>query len=205
MERAKTAADQYSYEGKLRRKGSHNLEYTIREVWPVILEHISAGKSLVSATKAVKMPYAVAKYQLRVNADLNTKYREAIAERGDYLADELVDLSDEMPPSDLDPSLINAWVNRQRLRIDARKWTAAKLRPKVWGDKIDVSVTHAQISITAALESGQSRIDAIDVTPNNPTASIQNLLKAPTDAFENEFKTSTESFESDLNTLENDN
>jgi hypothetical protein len=169
MQRAKTAQEKYSYEGKLRRLGSHNIEYTIREVWPKMLEHITEGKSLMSATKEAKMSYATAMYQLRNNPELQSKYREAIAERGDYLADELVDLSDEMPPADLDPQLINAWVNRQRLRIDARKWTASKLRPKQWGDKIDVSVTHTQISINEALKSAESRLidNVTDITPNN--------------------------------------
>ncbi len=175
MERAKTAQDKYSYEGKLRRLGSHNIEYTIREVWPTMLERITEGKSLMSATKEAKMSYATAMYQLRNNPELQKRYRSAIEERGDYLADELVDLSDEMPPADLDPQLINAWVNRQRLRIDARKWTAAKLRPKQWGDRVDVSVTHTQISITQALESAEARlienndITDIEINPSNNT------------------------------------
>jgi hypothetical protein len=168
MQKTKNAQEQHSYDGKLRRLGSHNIAYTIREVWPVILEHITEGKSLMSATKAVNMSYATAMYQLRQNPELQTKYRACMEERGDYLADELVDLADEMPPSDLDPSLINAWVNRQRLRIDARKWSASKLRPKQWGDKIDVSVTHTQISIVQALEQAESRLlnNVTDITPN---------------------------------------
>jgi hypothetical protein len=175
MQRAKTAQDQHSYEGKLRRLGSHNIEYTIREVWPTMLERITEGKSLMSATKEAKMSYATAMYQLRNNPELQKRYRSAIEERGDYLADELVDLSDEMPPADLDPQLINAWVNRQRLRIDARKWTASKLRPKQWGDRVDVSVTHTQISITQALESAEARlienndITDIEINPSNNT------------------------------------
>jgi hypothetical protein len=86
------------------------------------------------------------------------------------LADELVDLSDEMPPADLDPQLINAWVNRQRLRIDARKWTASKLRPKQWGDRVDVSVTHTQISIVSALREAEARLidNVTDIEPNEP-------------------------------------
>lgn len=173
MQKAKTAQEKYSYEGKLKRLGSHNLEYTIREVWPQILERISAGKSLVSATKAVNMPYAVAMYHLRTNPDLQARYRAAIEERGDYLADELVDLSDEMPPEELPQELINAWVNRQRLRIDARKWTAAKLRPKQWGDRVDVSVTHTSISITQALEQAEQRLtldaqnNVVDINTND--------------------------------------
>jgi hypothetical protein len=73
-----------------------------------------------------------------------------------------------MPPADLDPQLINAWVNRQRLRIDARKWTASKLRPKQWGDRVDVNVTQTQISITTALKDAEARLidNVTDITPN---------------------------------------
>lgn len=151
-----------------KRKGLYNPAYTEREVWPKILERISGGQSLMGAVKAMGIPYATVKHQLRKNEALKKEYYAAIEERGDYLADELVDLSDEMPPADLDPALINAWVNRQRLRIDARKWTASKLRPKVWGDKVDVSITHTQISITQALESAEGRLidNVTDIEPN---------------------------------------
>jgi hypothetical protein len=158
-----------------KRKGMNNLAYTEREIWPTILERISGGQSLMGAVKAMGIPYATAKYHLRKNEALKKEYYSAIEERGDYLADELVDLSDEMPPADLDPALINAWVNRQRLRIDARKWTASKLRPKMWGDKIDVSVTHTQISITQALESAEGRLidNVSDITPNDTKDNLE--------------------------------
>jgi hypothetical protein len=153
-----------------KRKGLYNPKYTEREVWPVILERISGGQSLMGAVKAMKIPYATVKHQLRHNEELKKKYYEAIEERGDYLADELVDLSDEMPPADLDPQLINAWVNRQRLRIDARKWTASKLRPKQWGDRVDVNVTQTQISITTALKDAEARLidNVSDIEVNPP-------------------------------------
>jgi hypothetical protein len=153
-----------------KRKGLFNPAYTEREIWPKILEKISSGQSLVSAVKSLGIPYATAKYQIRNSETIKSDYHRAIEERGDYLADELVDLADEMPPADLDPALINAWVNRQRLRIDARKWSASKLRPKQWGDKIDVSVTHTQISITQALEQAEARLidNVTDITPNEP-------------------------------------
>lgn len=157
-----------------KRKGLHNPKYTEREVWPIILERISGGQSLMGAVKAMGIPYATVKHQLRHSEALKKEYYSAIEERGDYLADELVDLSDEMPPPDLDPQLINAWVNRQRLRIDARKWTAAKLRPKQWGDKVDVTVTHTQISITTALREAESRlldnVTDLEINPPKPPA-----------------------------------
>ncbi len=38
------------------------------------------------------------------------------------------------------------------------EWTAAKGRPRVYGQKIDVSVQHAQISVLAALERAERRV-----------------------------------------------
>jgi hypothetical protein len=39
----------------------------------------------------------------------------------------------------------------------------------MWGDKIDVSVTHTQISIVQALEQAEARLlDVTDITPNEP-------------------------------------
>lgn len=34
-------------------------------------------------------------------------------------------------------------IEHRRLQIDARKWMAAKLRPKVYGNKLDVDLTGA--------------------------------------------------------------
>jgi hypothetical protein len=35
----------------------------------------------------------------------------------------------------------NEWINRSRTRIDTRKWLAAKLMPKLYGDKIQSEVS----------------------------------------------------------------
>jgi hypothetical protein len=55
-----------------------------------------------------------------------------------------------------------------KIRIDTRKWTAAKLRPKQWGERIDVAVTHTQISISQALKEAEARLidNVTDITPN---------------------------------------
>ena len=157
-----------------KRLGKHNLAFSEREIWPEILQRISSGESLTRAVKCVGMEYWTAKYHLRHNESLKKQYYLALEERGDYLAEELVDLADEMPPTDLPTELINAWVNRQRLRIDARKWTSSKLRPKVWGDKIDVTITHTKISITQALKEAENRVlqdqsNIIDIEPASDT------------------------------------
>jgi hypothetical protein len=61
-----------------------------------------------------------------------------------------------------------------RVVLDSMRWRASKLAPKVYGDRLDVSVSDSRISITGALAAAQSRlVDVIDVTPriNAPDAS----------------------------------
>ena len=86
------------------------------------------------------------------------------------LNQKLIDISEEPIPEGLDGPYLSAWINQMKIRIDTRKWTAAKLRPKAWGEKIDVSVTHTQISITAALKEAEARLidNVTDITPNEP-------------------------------------
>lgn len=61
------------------------------------------------------------------------QYARAMESRADSMADDITDISDD---AKLDP-------NDKRVRIDARKWLAGKLRPKKYGDKSAVEVTGA--------------------------------------------------------------
>ena len=139
-------------------KGRFARIYDPAVVWPDILNQICRGVSLGRAIETSGMSYDLAKRQLAADPVLRAEYDKAVQERGDYLAEEIVDLSDEMPPADLPKELVTAWVNRQRLRVDARKWTASRLRPRVWGERMEVSVSHTQISITQALKEAEARL-----------------------------------------------
>jgi hypothetical protein len=106
---------------------------------------------------------------MRAHPEIRKLYEEAIEARADYLAESLIDISEEPIPEDLDGPRLNAWINQMKIRIDTRKWTAAKLRPKSWGERVDVSVTHTQISINEALRSAESRlIDNVTDLEINP-------------------------------------
>jgi hypothetical protein len=74
------------------------------------------------------------------------------------MADEILDIADDgsndyMAITRKDES--EAWqlngehIQRSRLRVDTRKWLMAKMKPKVYGDKLDV------VSDGAKLEAGQ--------------------------------------------------
>ena len=75
-------------------------------------------------------------------------YGRAREDRADVLVDEIVAISDEetIEVKELAPGVQVAVfdktaVARNRLRVDARKWVAAKLRPRVYGDKLEVEST----------------------------------------------------------------
>ena len=68
-----------------------------------------------------------------VVARLYARAREAQA---DYLADQITSIADE-------PCRDNIEAQRNRLRVDARKWIAAKLKPRVYGETVRTEHTGA--------------------------------------------------------------
>ncbi len=70
------------------------------------------------------------------------QYARAKAAQIENLADEIIEIADNTSRDVFEGSdgqiVINSGaINRDRLRIDSRKWTASKLLPKVYGDKKD--------------------------------------------------------------------
>jgi hypothetical protein len=129
-------------------------------VWPQVLEDIASGASLTAALQRLRPSpsYWWAKDQLRRNPELRARYKEACEDRADRLAEELLELSDCPIPPDLDGPGRSAFVQQLRLRVDARKWIAAKLRPRAYGERLDVSVQETRISITAVLAEAEERV-----------------------------------------------
>lgn len=141
---------------------------------PRLFPHIGNGMSLANAVDALPGPNKPSlswfKNAIRTNPDLQSQYRQAQEERGDALAERILQISEEPIPAGLAGSEASAWVARQRLRVDTLKWAAAHLKPKSWGDHVSVDVSVDQrISITAALEAAQRRVYAIEAEPL-PTA-----------------------------------
>lgn len=134
----------------------------LREAWGVLLPLIGSGQSLPQAIKSLPAPrpsvWALRRL-LRNDPELEAQYREACESRADALADELVAVASEEIPPELRGADASAWVQRQRLRFDALRWTASKLRPRAWGDSVAVAVeVTQQISITAALAAAEQRV-----------------------------------------------
>jgi hypothetical protein len=76
------------------------------------------------------------------------QYARAREAQADAIFDEILDIADDgsndwmerrREDGSVDEVFNHEHVTRSKLRIDARKWMAGKLRPKVYGDKLDLS------------------------------------------------------------------
>lgn len=76
-------------------------------------------------------------------------YARAREDQADFLADEMMEISDHTEEDHTAFTGINV-VNRDRLRIDTRKWIAAKLKPKKYADKIDQNINHTITNVSAS-------------------------------------------------------
>jgi hypothetical protein len=140
--------------------------YDPQALWPVILGDIANGASLSAAIQRLNPSpsYWWAKDWLRRDPELKARYIEAVEDRADRLAEELIELADQPIPTGLDGPGMSAWVQKLRVQVDVRKWAASKLKPKAYGERLDVTVAPTQISITAALEEANRRVlDCIDM------------------------------------------
>lgn len=91
-----------------------------------ILAEIAMGKGLVKICEAPDMPTpATVRAWMREDSELATRYAHAREDQADYLADQILEIADTAE----DP-------NKARVQIESRKWLAAKLKSKSYGDKI---------------------------------------------------------------------
>lgn len=146
----------------IKRKQGRPLVHDPVEVWPVILELISSGKSLRTASAEAGISFWLAKRHLRTDSDLQQRYVEAMSDRADVLAEQIEELVDTPIPEGLTGAERSAWVQHQRLRFDARRWIASKLHPSRYGDsiKLEASVTPA-VNIRELLEKRALAISAV--------------------------------------------
>ena len=91
----------------------------------------------------------------------STKYARAEQMRAMKWAEEIVDIADdaindwmERRNEDGEVSAVVAdheHISRSKLRVDTRKWIAAKMLPKVYGDKMKIDAAHMTLSHEAPL------------------------------------------------------
>jgi DNA primase len=113
----------------------------------VICIRIAEGESLRQILKDDGMPAQSTVYEwLLRHAQFAEHYARAREEQADTLADEIIQIADEQPEivvvtdkktgAVIEHKLDGAFLQWQKNRIDARKWTAMKLKPKKYGDRL---------------------------------------------------------------------
>jgi hypothetical protein len=151
-------------------------------VWAALLPLIASGASLPAALRQLPEPRPSlwwAKMALRKDPDLAERYRAALELRADALADEIAAIADEGIPPELHGSDASAWVQQQRLRVDAKKWLACKLFPRRYGDRVGIDVAVDQrISITAALAAANHRVAMLAEEPQPASLLLDSRARA---------------------------
>lgn len=99
-----------------------------------ICERIAEGEPLTKICRDEAMPSYRTVLNWRVkDSEFLQMYTRAREDAGDTLADEIRELAQKVERGKLDP-------NAGRVAIDALKWIASKLKPKVYGDRSQVDV-----------------------------------------------------------------
>lgn len=102
-----------------------------QEVFDQICERIAEGESLRSICKNDDMPSVMSVMRwLAADDKLSDQYARAREIQGDREFDEAREIAFSATPED---------VQVARLKYEAVRWRAGKLRPKVYGDKLDVN------------------------------------------------------------------
>lgn len=100
-----------------------------------VLEGLAQGKSLRSVCSEPDMPsiWQVLRW-LDKCPEFEQQYMRARQIQGETHFEEILEVADKVKTGEIDPQ-------SGRVVIDAMKWAASKMRPRVYGDKITQEVT----------------------------------------------------------------
>lgn len=116
-------------------------EYT-KEIGEEFCSRLSKGKSMRTVCKDDDMPSAATIFKwMRDNPEFLKQYEQAKVNSADAhleTIEELGDLAIEEAKT-VDPKSSNAVVSAYKLKADNLKWYMSKLKPKKYGEKLDVT------------------------------------------------------------------
>jgi hypothetical protein len=141
------------------------VEYT-EDIADEICWRITHGEPLVRICADEHLPHVATIYRWLIRfptfCDMYTRARE---EQADTNADEILAIADEMPPEYTDEkgrtSIDHTYLAWQKQRIEARKWTSAKLKPRKYGDRVAVEGVEDGAAIKTEDASASKFLDII--------------------------------------------
>lgn len=141
-----------------------------------MLYHISEGGSLLSFCRNHPQgPQKTAFYEwLASDAIMADEYVRARERSADTLAEECVAIADEVQDAG---QFDSARVNAARLRVDARKWVASKLKPKTYADRIE-QVTSGALTVTHTVTDEDRAKLLASIVARQAIATAPNLIEA---------------------------
>jgi len=100
-------------------------EFT-QDIFDALCERLAHGESLRAICKDADMPSTASVMRwVAESAELREQYARARELQAEHYVGEILEIADTTD----DPQ-------KARLQVDARKWVASKLLPKVYGDKV---------------------------------------------------------------------
>jgi Asp-tRNA(Asn)/Glu-tRNA(Gln) amidotransferase B subunit len=147
------------------------MAYAVQEVTEIqerVVAEIQTGRSLRQVCGDEGMPdFRTVQRWIVSDGQFAVKYARARVAQADTLFDKMEEVEEAVSNGTMDS-------HAARVVLDSMRWRASKLAPKVYGDRLDVSVTDDRISITGALDAAQSRlVDVIDVAPRLSASIVQ--------------------------------
>jgi len=128
------------------------------EIFDTICSKLADGTSLKRICEADNMPDKATFYRwINNDKELCDRYARAKDDSSDALADDIQNISDDVLTGKYE-------ANSARVAIDAKKWIASKLKPKKYGDKIDMTTNGKDmvVPILSGISKDNSTDDIID-------------------------------------------
>lgn len=128
-----------------------------------LCQHIITGGHLAGFVRDKGFAYVTVLDWIKADEHRAEMYARSREDRADVLADEIVSIADEVSvttktighgdESEVQVVMDATAIARNRLRVDARKWAASKLKPRYYGDK-------QQIELNDVTPRTQDQVDA---------------------------------------------
>lgn len=139
------------------------------EIADVICERIANGESLKAICAEDGMPSQSMVFRWLADPakeEFRERYARARESQADALFDEILSIADtpvmgEKTKTDADGNtevMTGDMIEHRKLQIDARKWLAGKLRPKKYGDKLELETK---------IEAGDSLTELLNTIAHN--------------------------------------
>ena len=112
-------------------------------IFEEICENVAKGQSLRAVLLDKNMPSSKTFFEwIKSSPEKVKQYAHACEARADNIFDEILEIADDSINDTFvdenENEKFNAeFVQRSRLRVDARKWILSKMNPKKYGDKLD--------------------------------------------------------------------